>query len=113
MYFTDQQYEALEAKAAQAGITFAEALRRALDEWMAPGKGQSMQDVSSSSAATRTTVYVKLHGRDEEPLIWRNAHVLEDEFNGYIEVIRSHTGKRVGRFAEGDISTWYVEGSED
>ena len=39
VYFTDRQAKALEAKAAQAGITFAEALRRALDEWLAQRSG--------------------------------------------------------------------------
>ena len=34
VYFTDRQAEALESKASHAGITFAEALRRALDEWL-------------------------------------------------------------------------------
>lgn len=33
VYFTDQQFDLLEAQAAHVGISFAEQLRRALDEW--------------------------------------------------------------------------------
>ena len=49
VYFTDRQSEALEAKAVQAGITFAEALRRALDEWLAQQEGH-MNDLDHLAA---------------------------------------------------------------
>ena len=39
VYFTDRQYDLLEAQAAHVGISFAEQLRRALDKWCVLRKG--------------------------------------------------------------------------
>jgi hypothetical protein len=91
-------------KAAQAGITYAEALRRALDEWLAAQEGQSMSDASRTTSAVTSTVYVKLVG-DDQPCRWRNA-TIEEDYNGNIEVYRGE--RKIAHFSAKDVSSWYV-----
>jgi Ribbon-helix-helix protein, copG family len=54
VYFTDRQAAALEKKAAEAGITFAEALRRALDEWLAPPTQRPLTFADGSPVSPRS-----------------------------------------------------------
>jgi hypothetical protein len=91
-------------KAAHAGITYAEALRRALDEWLAAQEGRSMADASRPTSAVTSTVYVKLVG-DDRPCRWRNATIEEDS-NGNIEVYRGE--RKIANFRAKDVSSWYV-----
>ena len=44
VYFADRQYAVLEAYASQVGITYAEALRRALDEWLEQHRATTVQE---------------------------------------------------------------------
>ena len=116
VYFTDPQSAALDAMAAQAGITFAEALRRALDEWLAYREGTKM--TIPSAQRTRSTVYVVLlEDGDRTPLTFRNADAASDAYNHTLTVFRvkkdGHEGRTLGYFAESEILSWYIEGGDD
>ena len=109
MYFTDPQAEALEAMAAQADITFAEALRRALDVWLTHPHGGSMTDdrPSTITPTAVSTAYVNLG--EEGTLTWRNA-TIEADYDGNITVWR---GKRqLASFSARDVSSWYIDEPE-
>ena len=106
VYFTDRQSEALDAKAAQAGVTFAEALRRALDEWLSQKEGCPMPDATTTTTAPVTTAYVKTaYAR-----AWRNAEIEEDDY-GSISVWRDE--RVIARFAGADVRSWYMEDPGD
>ena len=51
VYFTDRQVAMLEAHAAHVGITFAEALRRMLDAWLAHQERTTVQQSLDELAA--------------------------------------------------------------
>jgi hypothetical protein len=110
VYFTDPQSEALEAKAAQAGITFAEALRRALDEWLQRNQGGAMTDERPTTLTPTavTTVYVNLG--EEGTLTYRNAELIAD-YDGNITVWRGE--RQLASFSARDVSSWYLEEPED
>ena len=92
-------------KAAQAGIIYAEALRRALEEWLAAQEGRSLADASRTTSEVTSTVYVKLVG-DEQPCRWRHA-TLEEDYHGNIEVYRGE--RKIANFSAKDVSSWYVD----
>src|SRR5437660_10757570 len=114
VYFTDRQSEALDAKAAQAGVTFAEALRRALDEWLSQKEGCPMPDATTTTTAPVTTAYVKtayVKLNDEDyARAWRNAEIEEDDY-GSISVWRDE--RVIARFAGADVRSWYMEDPGD
>jgi hypothetical protein len=116
VYFTKPQSEALDAMAAQADITFAEALRRALDEWQAFREGTPM--TTASVQQTRPTVYVTVNDDGERvALTFRNADVYEDHSNGTLDVYRvkkdGSEGRSLGHFAASEILSWHIEGVND
>jgi hypothetical protein len=116
VYFTDPQSEALDAMAAQADITFAEALRRALDEWLAHREGTPM--TTSAAQRTSTTVYVNVNEDGERlALTFRNAEVSEDSYAQTVTVYRvkkdGSEGRTLGHFAASEILSWYIEGGPD
>jgi hypothetical protein len=117
VYFTDPESEMLEAMAAQAGITFAEALRRVLDEWSAYKKGKPM--TTPTTGRTRSTVYVVHLDEDGErtTLTFRNADVAHDDYNHTVTVYRvkkdGSEGRTLAQFAEADVSSWYIDAAEE
>jgi hypothetical protein len=108
VYFTDGQAETLEAMAAQAGITFAEALRRVLDEWLALRERGSMSDEATSTGMSRQScAYIKLYDDNDATLIWRNAEIDEDRDNGRIDVWRGDV--RIASFEAREVASWYTD----
>ena len=115
VYFTDPQSDALEALAAQAGITFAEALRRALDEWHALKEGKPM--TTPAAQMTSKHVYVVfIEDGERTSLRFRNADVAHDEYNHTLLVYRvkkdGSEGRTLAQIAEADVSSWYIEGED-
>ena len=114
VYFTDPQSTALEAQATQAGITFAEALRRALDEWLAYKEGKPMTiDATPVPVVTSTVTVITIEDDERITLRFRNASVVHDEFNGHLTIYRRKKDGSLGRtlayFSGADVSSWYEE----
>src|SRR5215471_807751 len=113
VYFTDPQSAALDATAAHAGITFAEALRRALDEWLAFKEGHPMT-TPSTAVITNNVYVVVVEDGDRTTLTFRNAGVVHNEFDGSIEIYRlkkdGSPGRTLAQFSKWDMSSWYQDG---
>ena len=116
-YFTDPQLAALDTFATEAGISFAEALRRALDVWRAHREGHPMATMPTSPPVITNNVYVVVvEDGDRTTLTFRNAGVAHNEFDGSIEIYRlkkdGSPGRTLAQFSKWDMSSWYQDGTD-
>jgi hypothetical protein len=128
VYFTDSQYAAIEGKATQVGVTFAEALRRVLDQcFAAPQKEEIMayESVESVEFPSTPSLNPKVHyayvildeDGDKYTKAFPNAYIKHNESNGDITVYRLRKDRGLGRviaqFSGDDISSWYQDDDDE